>query len=442
MDDEYDEMTSSGKSYVHPRPFPLDLGGVLPQATLQYNTYGTMNSSRSNVLLVCHALTGNSALHSWWGGLLGPDLPFDTTRFFVVCANILGSCYGSTGPTTARPGGGGAPYGRAFPKLTVRDTVRLTTHLLRDELKVSSVACVIGGSFGGMQALEFLAADALGELGGAEGPEPGAEKGGERPRNSNLFFKSGALLACNAKHSAWQIAISEVQRMAIMQDPTWGDDSSAGKDSIVENKGLSIARMMAMITYRSPKAYDVKFGRRKQVTTTTTTTTSDAEGKTTTTTTTTTTDLEEGENTLSFTPSISSSSEPPSSSSSSSVANWSVGNYLAYQGSKFLSRFDPLTYLTLTETLDSHDVGRNRAGGVSGVLSLISCPVVVVGISSDSLYPVYEQRELFEQLGGGEGTKEFVEIHSDAGHDGFLLEQDEVGAAVRKLLGRVSWGGE
>ena len=154
MEDEYGEMTSDGNTYVESN-FVLENGTVLEEAQLRYQTYGQLNeTTRDNVLVVCHALTGNASLHSWWGSLLGDGLAFDTSKYYIVCCNILGSCYGSTSPQSPQPSSN-KPYGKDFPDVSVQDTVRLQLRLLQHELKVSSVKCVIGGSFGGMQAVEF-----------------------------------------------------------------------------------------------------------------------------------------------------------------------------------------------------------------------------------------------------------------------------------------------
>ena len=156
MEDEYGEMTSDGNTYVESN-FVLENGTVLEEAQLRYQTYGQLNeTTRDNVLVVCHALTGNASLHSWWGSLLGDGLAFDTSKYYIVCCNILGSCYGSTSPQSPQPSSNNnKPYGKDFPDVSVQDTVRLQLRLLQHELKVSSVKCVIGGSFGGMQAVEF-----------------------------------------------------------------------------------------------------------------------------------------------------------------------------------------------------------------------------------------------------------------------------------------------
>jgi alpha/beta hydrolase fold len=153
MADEYGEMTADGETYVEPN-FGLESGVILPQAQLRYQTYGTLNAEKTNVLVICHALTGNASLHSWWGGLLGPGKAFDTSKYWVVCCNILGSAYGSTSPQSIDPNTQ-RPYGKHFPDISVQDTVRLQLNLLQNHLGIQSIQAVIGGSFGGMQAMEF-----------------------------------------------------------------------------------------------------------------------------------------------------------------------------------------------------------------------------------------------------------------------------------------------
>lgn len=164
MKDEYGEMTADGDSFIK-QNFVLENNEILPEAELRYQTYGELNEARDNVLVICHALTGNASLHSWWGGLLGEHKAFDTSKYFVICCNILGSCYGSTNPQSIDPRTG-VSYGINFPDISVQDTARLQLLLLKEELKLSSVKAVIGGSFGGMQTIEFAvqAGSSLGEF--------------------------------------------------------------------------------------------------------------------------------------------------------------------------------------------------------------------------------------------------------------------------------------
>lgn len=372
MDDEYGEMTAEGHTYMYPGSYVLENGQTLEHAQLRYMTYGTLNETRDNVLVVTHALTGNASLHSWWGDLLGPGLAFDTDKYFIVCSNILGSCYGSTGPASPKNGKSGEAYGISYPDVSVRDTVRLQLHMLRDDLKVKSIKCVIGGSFGGMQAVEYAA-----QAGAIDSPFSVDDESGR----ATPFIRTVMPIACGAAHTAWQIAISEVQRQAIYSDPKWNDGNPSMDDPPL--KGLSVARQIGMVSYRTPSGYESKFGR----------------------------------NLRDKTPEYGSN------------AKWEVKSYLEYQGYKFLSRFDPITYVKLTEQMDTHDVGRGR-GGKEAALQNIKIPALVLGIDSDILYPLEEQKELAKLFPNGELSI----IHSDAGHDGFLLEQDQVAAHITKFL--------
>jgi len=439
MDDEYGAMNSSGKTYAYPTPYRLESfgtfghppvlsttstpqlpRGVIDPAFVNYNTYGTLNADRDNVLVICHALTGNASLEAWWGDLLGPGKAFDTDRYFVVCCNILGSCYGSVGPSSARPGyeknnaadvpsniprdkNDRAIYGMDFPDVSVRDTVRLQLLLLKHELKINSVKCVIGGSFGGMQAMEYcVMAGATrpvgiirnhgnGGLGNGTG-EKRSDSGttaygiGEfvTKRNGRIepFVRSAVPIACGAEHTAWQIGISETQRQAIYADPKW--DGGRYDPNDPPSSGLAVARQVAMVSYRTPLGYHKKFGR-----------------------------------------ALTDESGP----SYGSRAPWQVKSYLEYQGKKFLDRFDPVTYVKLTEQMDSHDIGRGR-GSIERALSHVEIPVCVLGIDSDVLYPLMEQEELVRCMPNA--TLRIV--HSDAGHDGFLLEQDQVAAHIKSFL--------
>ena len=354
MEDEYGVMDSSGETYNVPR-FSLESGKVLKDVKVRYRTWGELNSNGDNALVVCHALTGNASLDSWWGDLLGPGLPFDTDKYFVVCANVLGSCYGTTGPTSTNPETNDA-YKSDFPHVTVRDSVRLHSELIRDALGVQSIKSVIGGSMGGMQALEWMF---LGED----------------------FVRSACPLACGTHHHTWQIAISESQRAALYADPKFMGGLYDPADP--PNGGLSVARQIAMISYRSHRAYEKKFGRQR------------AKG--------------EDEDDLSST--------------------FDVEGYLRHQGEKFLSRFDANSYITVTQLMDSHDVGRGR-GGENSALGGLKQPALVVGIDSDALYPISEQEALSTMI----PNCEFHAIRSDEGHDGFLLEQDQIGSLIEKFL--------
>jgi homoserine O-acetyltransferase len=347
MKDEYGKMDSSGIIYKS-QNFVLESGVVLPEVQACYNTFGQLNERRDNLLVVCHALTGNSRLDQWWGTLLGPGKALDTDKYMVMCANVMGSCYGTTGPSSLDPSTG-RTYGMSFPAVTIRDTVRLHMELARNALGATSVVCAVGGSMGGMQALEW---GLLGED----------------------YVRRCVIIGCGAAHTAWQIGISETQRQAIYMDPCWrGGDIDPDNPPVA---GLAVARQIAMLSYRTARSYEAKFGRG-----------TDAAG------------------------------------------NWQVRSYLAYQGIKFRDRFDAVTYVKITEQMDAHDVGRGR-GGTAAALARMRARCLVMGIDSDVLYPLQEQVDLAAQIPGSV----FKTIASINGHDGFLLEHETVNADILEFL--------
>lgn len=203
--------------------FPLENGGVLPDLTIGFHTYGTLNAERSNVIWVCHALTANSDVSDWWSGLYGAGNVFDPEQYFIVCANMIGSCYGSTGPRSRHPETGKG-YGKDFPLVSIRDVARAHQVLLK-HLDIASIALCVGGSCGGHQVLEMAYLM----------PEK---------------IKKIALLVCASRESAWAIAIHQSQRLAIEADPSWADDSDQGGKA-----GLRAARAVGLLSYRSIEAY-------------------------------------------------------------------------------------------------------------------------------------------------------------------------------------------
>eukprot|EP00457_Paulinella_chromatophora_P002442 gb/GEZN01002447.1/.p1 GENE.gb/GEZN01002447.1/~~gb/GEZN01002447.1/.p1 ORF type:complete len:461 (-),score=76.50 gb/GEZN01002447.1/:1034-2416(-) len=365
MDDEYGKMDDSGETF-RVENFELECGVTLKQAQVRYRKFGEFNEKKDNCLVVCHALTGNAAVDSWWSDIFGPGRMLDPSKYLIVCANVLGSCYGSTGPVAENPETG-KPYGNKFPDTTIRDTVRLHHRLVKQGLGATSIACVVGGSLGGMQTLEWAAIC---------GPE---------------YVRSIIPICCGAYHRAWQIGISETQRQAIYADPKWQGGAYEKKPGHEPDHGLSVARQIAMITYRSHEAYNEKFGR-KQVT-----------------------GLEEEKLT----------------ERDGQRVHWDVERYLRYQGYKFLSRFDALSYVKVTRMMDSHDVGRGR-GGVEAALAKMTMPALIVAVSSDALYPPSEQRELHRML----PHSEFLLVESPNGHDGFLLDHDKISPVALKFLAK------
>jgi homoserine O-acetyltransferase len=342
----------------------LECGSTLPEVTLAYETWGTLDESRSNAVLVEHALTLDShatgpagpghPTSGWWDELVGPGAAIDTERWYVVCPNVLGGCQGSTGPSSPSPDG--APWGSRFPRLTIRDQVAAEA-LFADHLGIDRWAAVVGGSMGGMRVLEWCVGF----------PQRVAR---------------AAVLAVGAAATAEQIGLCSVQGRAIQLDPDFagGDYYETGRAPLA---GMEVARGIGQISYRTEAEFQQRFGRRAQ-----------------------------GE-------------EDPTKG-----GRFAVESYLAYQGEKLARRFDPNSYLTLSQAMNSHDIGRGR-GGVTAALARVTAQVTVAGIDSDRLYPLSLQEELARLLpGGGRCTV----IESEFGHDGFLLESGQVGAVLARAL--------
>lgn len=333
-----------------PEPLTLESGASLPQVTVAYRTWGRLNPKGDNAVLVCHALTGSADVDHWWAGLLGPGQALDPARDYIVCSNVLGGCYGTTGPTSLSPLTG-RRYGAGFPAVTVRDLVHLQAALL-DALGVERLALVLGGSLGGMQALEWAALY----------PER---------------VESVAAFSVGARQSPWCIGQSEAQRQALYTDPRWkgGDYDPAEPPT----RGLAAARMAAMLSYRHWDEFAVRFGREQA-----------ADGA------------------------------------------FQVESWLRHHGEKFAARFDAASYVALTRIMDSHDLGRDR-GGYARALAALRVPLLVVGSSSDLLYPPDEQRELAWHVSGAE----LAWLDSPHGHDAFLIETPTLDGLIRDFRRRV-----
>ena len=328
--------------------FTTEGGETLTSPEITYRTWGTLNEEGSNAILICHALTGSADADEWLHGLFGTGKVFDPNQDFIVCANVFGGCYGSTGPSSINPDTG-KPYQADFPALTIRDLVH-QQQILLDHLNVQKLKFVFGGSMGGMQALEFGIMD-------------------DRPERL-------VLVAMGKAHSAWAIGVGETQRQAIMADPKW-QQGYYNPDDPPAN-GLGTARMMAMISYRTHTSFQKRFSRKVQ---------------------------------------------------DDNKDMFQVESYLNYQGQKLVERFDANTYIRLTQVMDSHDVGRNRQSAESALQS-VKVPALVIGIDSDILYPVSEQKELAELLPNGL----YKELHSEDGHDGFLIEFERLSQYIFDFL--------
>jgi homoserine O-acetyltransferase len=348
----------------------LERGGELPTVRIAYETVGTLNADRSNAVLVLHALTGDSHVAGppaaghptagWWGGLIGPGKAIDTNEWFVVSPNMLGGCQGTTGPASHSPHG--REWGADFPFITIRDQVAAQV-AFTEKLGIDRWAAVIGGSMGGMQALEW----AVGY------PEKLARV---------------AILAAPEVSSADQIALNSVQLDAIRMDPAFahGDYYDAA-DGDGPHKGLALARRMALLNYRSPTELNDRFERSWQ------------SGVS---------PLGEG-------------------------GRYAVESYLDFHGNKFTRRFDANSYITLVNSMNSHDIGRDR-GGVATALQRVTAKALVLGIDSDRLFPLPHQQLIAHLLPSTIDNGEVIVISSPFGHDGFLIEDAAVGPHIRRLL--------
>lgn len=324
-------------------PFELESGESLPGITIAYNTYGVLNKDGSNVVWVCHALTANSDVAAWWPGVVGPSDVITPDKYFIVCANILGSCYGSTGPLSEDPRTG-KPYYHEFPMITIRDMVKAHI-LLRKHLGIERIHLLMGGSMGGYQALEWAVME----------PE----------RIGKLF-----LIATSPTESAWGIAIHTAQRLAIEADSTWLEVSpKAG------SKGLKAARAIGILTYRN---YGIM---------------------------------------------VQKQTDPDPEK----LDNYRASSYITYQGDKLVNRFNAYCYWLLTKAMDSHHLARGRGRSVEEMLRSITQPSLVIGIGSDILCPLEEQRFIARNI----PDAQLVEIDSVYGHDGFMVE----GGTIARHLG-------
>jgi homoserine O-acetyltransferase/O-succinyltransferase len=332
--------------FDHKQPFTLENGQQLPGLTIAYHTYGTLNAHKTNVVWVCHALTANSDAADWWKGVIGGQHIINPEKYFIVCANILGSCYGTTGPRSMDPHTQ-QPYNHHFPLITIRDMVNAHI-LLRRHLGIEKIHLLIGGSMGGYQALEWSVM--------------------EKAVIDRLF-----LLATSPTESAWGIAVHATQRLAIEADSTWQTDSpQAGQ------KGLKAARAIGILTYRN---YGILVQKQTD------------------------TDPEK-------------------------LDDYRAASYIIYQGDKLVKRFDAYSYWLLTKAMDTHHLARGRGGDVEAILQTIPQKTLIIGISSDILCPLEEQRHMQQHI----PNSTLVEIDSAYGHDGFMVEAEKISGHLAAWL--------
>ncbi|MSX03284.1 MAG: homoserine O-acetyltransferase [Actinobacteria bacterium] len=361
--------TESVVCFTEEEPLVLESGATLGPVEVAYETYGELNGDGSNAVFVCHALTGDahaaghhgdSARRGWWDRLIGPGKPVDTDKFFVISPNLLGGCQGTTGPSSVNPASG-ERYGLEFPMFSVRDLNTVHRRLL-EKLGVGRLHAALGGSLGGMQALQWAIDD---------------------PQAMELC----AVVCASAELSAMNIAFSTVAREAIMRDPDFqgGRYHESGRGP---NIGLAVARMMAHITYLSEESFAHKFGRARRI---------------------------EG-------------TEPGLG------PDFEVEHYLHHQGASFLSRFDALTYLYLTRTMDYFTPFDEE--GLDEALRGNPTEFLAISFSSDWRFAAPHSERIVSELKRRDLEASHIEIESPWGHDSFLLDVPEYHAALAKFLQR------
>ncbi|MBQ6511631.1 homoserine O-acetyltransferase [Methanobrevibacter sp.] len=349
-------------------PIELDSGKTLKNVTVAYETYGELNKEKSNAILICHALTGDAHAAGWhegdkkpgwWEIVIGPGKALDTKKYFIICSNVLGGCKGTTGPSSINPDTG-KEYGIDFPVITIRDMVEVQKQLV-DSFGIDQLYAVVGGSMGGMQVLQWLV-------------------------TYPQMMKKAIPMATAAMSSPQQIAFNEVGRQAIFSDPDWnkGNYYETGKKP---KNGLSLARMIAHITYLSDESMDIKFGRGLQ---------------------------DKDEISYDFT------------------MDFQVESYLHHQGESFVKRFDANSYLFITKAVDLFDLSVNDSlvDGFKG----IEAKVEVISVDSDWLYPTEQSNDIVTALNANDVEVSFSEIRSNYGHDAFLLEKGQLNFILSKFL--------
>ena len=349
-------------------PFILESGKSLENINVAYETYGELNNEKNNAILVCHALTGDAHAAGWhkgarkpgwWEMVIGPGKVLDSEKYFIICSNVLGGCKGTTGPSSINPETN-KEYGLDFPVITIKDMVDVQK-ILVDSFGINQLYAVVGGSMGGMQVLQWIVTY----------PE---------------MMKKAIPIATTARSSPQQIAFNEVGRQSIFSDPNWNGGNYYDTGKIPKN-GLSVARMIAHITYLSDESMYIKFGRDLQ-------------------------DKEEISYDLSM--------------------DFQVESYLHHQGESFVKRFDANSYLYITKAVDLFDLSTNNS--VIEGFKDVKCKLEVISVDSDWLYPTEQSTEIVAALNANDVEVSFSEIKSNYGHDAFLLERGQLNYLLSKFL--------
>ena len=363
-------MRENIKTLVIDKPLKLDCGQTIDNFPLAYETYGELNKDKDNAILVFHALTGDQFVtgtnpitkkDGWWTYAVGPNKSIDTNKYFVICSNVIGGCMGSFGPSYKNPKTNKI-YGTDFPVITINDMVNAQLNLL-DHFKIEKLFSVVGGSMGGMQVLQFVS-------------------------NFPDKARTAVPIASTSSHSAQNIAFNELGRQAITADHNWLDGNYISKN-IIPNKGLSVARMAAHITYLSKKGLQEKFGRKLQ---------------------------ERDDLKFSF------------------DADFQIESYLRHQGSVFVDRFDANSYLYITRAMDYFDLVKQFNGNLSNAFKNTKTKFFIISFTSDWLYPTQENKEIVIALNAIGADVGFAEIQSDKGHDSFLLDIPDFLKVLKNFL--------
>ena len=358
------------KFYKIEEKIKFESGVEFGPITVAYETYGELNETKDNAILLIHALTGDAhaaGYHSendkkpgWWDTLIGPNKAFDTNKYYVICTNILGGCSGTTGPSSINPETQ-KPYGTSFPVFTVEDTVKVIKHLL-DALEVKSLYTVAGGSMGGMQAMQFVISY----------PD---------------FVKSAVLIATTSRLSPQAIAFNAVGRNSIISDPNWNNGDYYDKEN-KPDRGLSNARMIGHITYLCEEAMYNKFGRKLQ-----------------------------NKDSYDFHFDI----------------DFQVESYLQHQGQIFVDRFDANSYLYITKAVDYFDPAE-KYGSLQNAFKASNAKYLIISFDSDWLFPSYQSKEIVNTLMQLDKDVSYCEIKSPCGHDAFLLEYEVQDKIIKSFL--------
>ncbi len=351
--------------FVRDSPLELHLGAKLPSLQIAYETWGTLSGKKDNAVLLCTGLSASSHARSheqnpapgWWEGMIGPGAAIDTNRWFVVCCNILGGCFGSTGPASidARTQ---RPYAMKFPVVTVWDFA-LTQSLVLDALGIEKLGAVVGSSLGGMQALAFAA-------------------------RFPARVKRVIAISAPGRSYPLSIALRHVQREAVMRDPAWNGGEYYGGPG--PREGLHLARQIGTITYRSGREWDDRFARER--------------------------------------------TRPHPSDLG---IDFQIESYLSYQGDKFADSYDPNSYLYISKAMDLFDLGDGAESYEAGV-ARIEADTLIIGVTTDMLFPLHQQEELARLLFDAHGRCRFFRIDSSFGHDAFLIEIEPFAEMIRPFL--------